>query len=51
VKFDAGIGLPLGTDSTAYGAGYGILNAQGAEDKPIVAMAEDIKTGKSREYK
>ena len=36
VKFDSGIGLRLGTGSTAYSAGYGILNAQGTNDKPIV---------------
>jgi hypothetical protein len=36
VKFDSGIGLRLGTGSTVYSAGYGILNAQGTKDMPIV---------------
>jgi YD repeat-containing protein len=36
VKFDSGIGLRLGSGSSIYSAGYGILNAQGTQDKPIV---------------
>ena len=36
VKFDSGIGLRLGSGSSVYSAGYGILNAQGTQEKPIV---------------
>ena len=43
IKFDSGTGLHLGSGSSVYNAGYGILNAQGTQDKPIVFSS--IATG------